>query len=468
MRPSQLGRSRGPCGVRQRGLGGFVADRRAAIAPVVAVFMPVAMGVAGLAIDVSNSYVEQNRLQTAVDEASLVAVQKLPDIEAARAALRQAFAKQYHGGPPHEDDEEVIEPTAVAFGHWDPVTREVTATESEGAPPDTVSIVVERLAANGQGMNTWFLAALGIKQLDLRARAVARAEGSDVGTCIIALEPSAGEALSLRGTTDIEAPDCRIQVKSEDDHAIDARGVSSITAGEICVAGGVSTRGPVKLQPWPETGCDEISDPLADFIPPSVGTCSHFDTVILGPGSTTLQPGVYCGGLRMKPGGGKSGMLTVTMAPGTYVIKDGPFEAGNDADNKGKIEIDADHVALHLVGADARIDIEGPVELNLRAPKTGPLAGIAIYQNPNVPNGLTSRMGQGNSKTRIEGVIYLPDQLLWWAGTPTTTLPPWTLLVARKIWMRGTGQLHIESRFDESEVPVPGEFKEKKKARLVN
>jgi hypothetical protein len=150
------------------------------------------------------------------------------------------------------------------------------------------------------------------------------------------------------------------------------------------------------------------------------------------------------------------------MAPGIYVIKDGPFVAN------GNVQIKADGVALHLVGDGAVIDLTGPVDMNHKAPETGPLAGIAIYQNPNVPAGLTSRMGQGNSKTRIEGTIYLPDQHLTWGGTPGTTLPPWTLLVARTLYVFGTADLRIDNDFEASEVPQPDGFEDEKKARLVN
>jgi len=459
MRPSSFTRSPASSCLRFRSLAGLVADRRAAIAPVVAVFVPVAMGAAGLAIDVSNSYVEQNRLQTAVDEASLVAVRQLPDIEAARAAVIKAFTKQYNGGPRHKDEKDkvTLEPSEIAFGRWDPTTRKVAPTDADGPPPNTVSISVERLAANGQGLDTYFLSAFGIRQLDLRARAVARAEGSDIGTCIIALEPLAGEAIHTQGAARLVAEDCRIQVNSTAGNAIQVTGnapMGGIEAAEICVAGGAQNSS--RMSPTPDTGCATRADPLAGFVPPSFGTCDHHGFQVSGgpPGATTLQPGVYCGGLTIKK--------SVVMAPGIYVIKDGPFLAN------GNVQIEADGVALHLVGDGAVIDLTGPVDMNHKAPTTGPLAGFAVYQNPNMPAGLTSRMGQGNSVTRIEGTIYMPDQHLSWGGTPGTTLPPWTLLVARTVYVFGNSGLMVESRFDDSDVPAPGDFTDKKKARLVN
>ena len=257
----------------------------------------------------------------------------------------------------------------------------------------------------------------------------------------------------MQGDADIMANGCRIHVNSTAGNAITVTGgAGNIVAEEICVAGGAANSS--RMAPAPKTGCAPVYDPLAAFTPPSVGTCSHFGFTH-GSGSTTLQPGVYCGGLTIEGG-------AVTMAPGIYVIKDGPFVANGD------VTINADGVALHLVGPGALIDITGPVEVNLKAPRTGPLAGIALYQNPNVPVGLVSKMGQGNSKTRIEGTIYLPGQHLSWGGTPGTTLPPWTLLVARTIDVFGNAALRVGNDFDASDVPAPEEFNEKKKTRLVN
>lgn len=442
-----------------RGFAAFLAERRGALAPVVAVFMPLAFGAAGAAIDVSNSYVEQNRLQTAVDEATLVAARLLPDVEAARAAAVKAFDDHYNIELAERKDElgldqDRVQPTDITFGRWDPETRQVIAVDADEAPPNTIALTVERHAANGQGLDTWFLAAFGIEQLDLEASAVARTEGGDgTGLCILALEPVAGEAVSVVGTADIGAPDCRIQVNSTAGDAIDARGVASITAAEICVVGGVRTRGPAELQPWPETGCAAVLDPLADFAPPAIGTCDHFGRKVSG--AATLEPGVYCGGLEI------TGSGAITLAPGIFVIKDGPLRVS------GGGKLTGNGVAFHLAGNNARLHITGSTEIDIKAPTSGPLAGFAVYQNPDVPAGLES-FGAGAAKARYEGTIYLPSQHLRWAGTPATTLPPWTLMIARTLSIFGTGQLRIENDFAASDVPPPEELNQKPKVRLVN
>lgn len=439
----------------------FLADRRGALAPVIAVFMPVAFGMAGLAVDVSNSFVEQNRLQTAVDEATLVAVQALPDEAAARAAAIRAFDEHYNTMTTrarHEagEVEERVSPTNISFGRWDPATRTVVPVTTEDPTPNAVALDVSRSAAEGNGLDTYFLAALGIKQLDFEASAVAQAQGGGYGgLCILALEPTAGKAVHVQGNADLSANDCRIHVNSTAGNAIQVTGgAGDISAADICVAGGAQNS--ARMSPAPRTGCAALADPLAAFTPPSFGTCDHFGFTASGgpPGSVTLQPGVYCGGLTIKK--------SVTMAPGIYVIKDGPFLAN------GNVQIDADGVVLHLAGAGAVIDLTGPVDMDHKAPKTGPFAGIAVYQDASVPADLTSRMGQGNTTTRIEGTIYLPDQHLSWGGTPGTTLPPWTLLVARTVYVFGNAGLRVDHDFETSEVPPPSEFNEKKKAKLVN
>ena len=436
-------------------LSALCSDERGALAPVIAVFMPLAFGAAGLAVDVSNSYVQQNRLQSAVDEASLVGAALLPDVAAAQSAAMKTFDQYYASERTKEGDKRnKLEPGDLSFGRWDPKTGQVVAANDEDTPPDTIAISVERRAADGRGLDTYFLAAFGIRQLDLTAQAAANARGGDgMATCIIALEEVAGQAVHAQGAASIQAEDCRIEVNSTAGNAIEVTGsapMGGIHAGEICVAGGAANS--ARMSPAPDSGCTTKGDPLADFRPPSFGTCDHHGLRVSGE-SSTLHPGVYCGGLTIDG--------SVTMAPGIYVIKDGPFLAN------GNLRIDAEGVALHLAGNGAVIDLEGPVDMNHKAPATGPLAGFAIYQNPSVPAGLTSRMGQGNTTTRIEGTIYMPDQHLQWGGTPGTTLPPWTLVVARTVYVFGNSRLSLGSRFGDSDVPKPEEFKEKKSARLV-
>ena len=59
------------------------------------------------------------------------------------------------------------------------------------------------------------------------------------------------------------------------------------------------------------------------------GACNHHGKTVDSL-TTTLQPGVYCGGLTIK------GNANVTFAPGEYIIKDGKFFVDSNSKVSGQ------------------------------------------------------------------------------------------------------------------------------------
>lgn len=84
--------------------------------------------------------------------------------------------------------------------------------------------------------------------------------------------------------------------------------------------------------------------------------------------NAVFYPGTYCGGLTVD---GKN----VRFTPGTYIIKDGPLTFKNGA------SADAQDVSFVLSGQDAVVTVESGSYVNIKAPKTGPMAGLAFFQD---------------------------------------------------------------------------------------
>lgn len=100
-----------------------------------------------------------------------------------------------------------------------------------------------------------------------------------------------------------------------------------------------------------------------------------------------LYPGTYCGGLTL------SGS-NVTFMPGIYIIKDGPLTFKNGA------SVFADEVSLVLKGESTVMTVESGSFVNIKAPKDGPMAGMAIYQDRDGDasnSGLAPRMARSMS-----------------------------------------------------------------------
>ena len=64
-----------------------------------------------------------------------------------------------------------------------------------------------------------------------------------------------------------------------------------------------------------------MADPLAGLTPPSVGAC-NYNNYNFSQGTTTMSPGVYCGGITIMGG-------TVTMQPGEYILDGGGLTIGS-------------------------------------------------------------------------------------------------------------------------------------------
>jgi hypothetical protein len=207
---------------------------------------------------------------------------------------------------------------------------------------------------------------------------------------------------------------------------------------ETCVTGGTRILGSVT--PPPATGCPTVSDPLADLAEPTVGGCDHTNMVLSAPNTYNLTEGVYCGGLEIK------GQANVHLAPGVYVMKDGPFTV------TGQANVTGSGVTIFLTGNDAVADMGGSGAITLSAPTTGDLAGILIFEDRNnLP--LQSHSIRGGSNKSYSGVVYTPVGVVEYVGngaggggTP--------YFIAWRFAMSGNGELNLT--YDPaSGIPLP-------------
>ncbi len=423
------------------GLHRFGRDDDGSVLTIVGLGLMTIMGLATLVVDMSSAYALRTNLQNTADAAALAAVIELPEENEARTTALDYAEKNM----PHADHGTTLKTADVVTGNWDGATRVFTPA---GAPMNAIQVITRRSQTNGNPAPTFFARLFGKEGIDITASTIA-VRGT-TSPCLLALHPTVGRALDT-GNRTLTANNCSIHVNSSHtgqaiagNPATPANPSGEYIADSICVNGGASS-GP-SYSPAPDLGCSPIADPLADFNAPEVGSCDHTNYSITS-GGGTLDPGVYCGGLNINSNG------TITLNPGHYVIQDGPFYVGGGAD------IDGEGVSFHLTGSDATIDVSGGGELTFSAPTTGEMAGMLIYADRNLVEGLEHNF-KGGADVSYEGTIYAPTTDITFSGNSNgDSSANWSMFIARKFDGNGNGDMTINANFVDSNVPVPKALK---------
>ncbi len=257
--------------------------------------------------------------------------------------------------------------------------------------------------------------------------------------CLLALEPSAPDALIGSGGTTFNGNNCGVQVNSTSGAAVTLSGGSRINSTSNCFVG--RSQPLSAFTPAPDTGCKPVPDPFSAIrLPDLTGPCNH--TGLSLSTSTTLSPGVYCGNLSLRN-------QTYTFNPGLYIIRGGLFTSSGGATFTG------DGVTFLLAGPGAGINWSGGGSYRLTAMKTGPLAGFVAYLDPKAAAASTSTVSGGGS-TYYEGAFYLPTQRVTLSGgTVASSISPFTAFVARSFNVTGGGTVSLSLDTSKTGVPVP-------------
>lgn len=258
--------------------------------------------------------------------------------------------------------------------------------------------------------------------------------------CVIALEASAGRAINLDKAARLSGPGCAVYSNSTDSAGITAKMNAVMQADLICSAGGKSGA-KANFQPEPMTDCPVVPDPLATRPAPSDGACRDFDLTISG-GSRTLEPGVYCQGLKI------TGGAQVVLKSGIYVIRDGPLIVQDGT-------LIGTNVGFYLKGDAATFRFDSKTTIDLTAPKDGPLAGFLIFEDRQAKDLREHRIQSDNARNLL-GTIYLSrGRLLVDAKKPVADQSAYTIIVARRLDLNEGPNLVLNTGYAATDVPVP-------------
>ena len=256
--------------------------------------------------------------------------------------------------------------------------------------------------------------------------------------CVLALNPTASDAIYLHGTPDLDASGCAVQANSNATVALKSQGNSSAVAKSFCAAGGKSG----SFSPTP-TNCPSRSDPLASLVlPTDATTCDHTNKVVKKT-TAALTPGTYCGGISVSTKG------VANLSAGVYIIKNGNL----DVDSQSTLNATTG-VTFYLTG-NSSISIQSGAVVTMKAPTTGTYQGMAIMQDRTTGIGNTNVI-KSKGGVNIEGIIYTPQQKLSVeANDDMNTTSNYFAMIVDTLEMSGNATLTVKMQKDNNFAGFP-------------
>ena len=392
IKKSYMGIERRPAPGATRILGRFCRDNGGAMAIMVALLVPVLIGMMGITVDVSLWYMSKRNLQNSADAAAV------------SGSIEIAFGNK--AGAPTAAKSDAIR---NGFDETDGSVMSINIPPISG-PSAGLSTSIEVIIT--RPMPILFATLFLDTEFIATVRAVANAIPSLEPACFVSLDPSGRDAVGFQ-SAQTQLTGCGIKVNSNDPRALTIGGNSSVTVTDanVSVTGGINQGGSadfVTSRP-PDTGTPRAPDPFIDLDIPDVGACDTGPpkTTING-GSVTLSPGVFCGGLRIQN-------ADVFFEPGEYFIDGGDLEFLTNANIVG------DDVVFFLTGDPSStigsLDITSGAQLQTTPPDSGDFAGVMFFQDRDAPSGTGNKNRiRGGAQLQTDGAFYFPAQELEISG----------------------------------------------------
>ena len=415
--------------------------------------IPVLLAV-GAAIDLGRIATTRQTLQDVADAAVLAgaSAQSVAGSEAQKETQRAKITSNYLTQSLARASGMKLSGSPIVTADNSSVSVVVTAS----VPGSLMSVVNASRDDAGIGEGSGDAASSGARlAYDVQVTAKAKWTVGSNYICMLALNPSNADALSVTGTADVTAANCAVEVNSASATALHQSGSSTVTAAAISVKGNYSGG---NLSPTPKTGADSYPDPLAvqfasDYATAmAAGTtrCSGRNASTWSAGTTSLSPGIYSGGWKVTHN------VNLELQPGTYFLKDGPLQIMNGGTVTGT------GVTIVLTGdSSAILDVQAQGNLTLKAPAGGPFAGIALAQHPaTMPAANKGNSVIGGGQIDITGIAYFPSQDFYVTGngrsvSNISTTAKQFAIIAGTITLRGNGQLNIGGAADFAAAGLP-------------
>lgn len=384
----------------------LIRDRRAGVAPLLALAALPIVGLTGAAVDYSRANSARTAMQGALDS----------------TALMLARDVQSPGGT--QFDAKAVDYFRSNFSH--PEVADVAVTFASSSSAGAISVTV---SATGW-VKTLFMGVVGFSTLAISVHSSAMASADGLG-CVLSLNSSAHGAISGQGSASVVLNGCSLYDNSQNSAALAVGGSARISALSVDVVGGISGGSNITATQSIRSGVGPIADPYAAVAFPIFYGCSQQN--FSAKTTMTIDPGVYCGGMAINAG------ADVTLNPGIYYLDGGSFFVNGGATISGS------SVTLVFTSRNrngwATATVNGNATVNLTPPKSGPTAGIVIFGDRQIPPG-TSFKFNGGASQYFGGAIYLPTAAIDFSGGVATGMSC-TQLIGDTINFVGNASLAI-------------------------
>jgi Flp pilus assembly protein TadG len=382
-----------------------------------------------------NEFVRREEGQTAV----MFALAVLPIVAAVGAAIDYSRGNQVRASLQKAMDSAVLAAAIDGTASWRTAAMNAFNgnTNPKGSTVGAPTFSLDKEVYAGSvpaSFATGFMSVVGIYSLDVRASSAATT--SKIPLCVLGLNTFDTGAFDMNGNSKFNAPTCAVQANTKANKGMTQEGQPSATAKRFGVSGGHTGD---SYSPPPKDGSAPVPDPYASIPFPDHSVCAKGKGLTINGATTTLSPGTYCGGVRLKS------HSTVTLERGIYVMVDGSFWLDGGSSVTGK------EVTIAFTGADSTLRVWGNSTLDLTSPTSGPYKNFQFFQDANDANGRgawVSLGGNGNtddkSKATWDGIAYFPTQNFWVYGNTVVNLnSPSMALVAGQIWVQGNATLNV-------------------------
>jgi Flp pilus assembly protein TadG len=361
-------------------LAQFVQDCKAGVAPLFALgAIPLVVSV-GAAVDYGRASAARAAMQSALDATALMLSKESQNLSG--DAFGMKGTSYFNSNFARPEVQNVV----------------VTIGSALGSGGNTLN-----LSATGS-VNTAFMSLIGLSTIALSVSSGAYAYSDGLG-CVLSLDPHASGATTGQGSTTVNLNGCSLYDDSDNATALVAGGSAKISALSVGVVGGISGAQNIAATQGIKTGGGPVPDPYANDSYPSFSSCSQQNYT--GKTVETINPGVYCGGMKFNAG------ANVTLNPGIYYLDGGGFAVDGGATVSGN------GVTLVFTKKNSNnwgtATVNGNATVTLTPPKSGPTAGIVVFGDRNIPLGTTFKFNGGASQY-LAGAIYVPTGAITFAG----------------------------------------------------
>jgi Putative Flp pilus-assembly TadE/G-like len=399
-----------------RAFGALTADSSGAVTVTLALTFTALVGFAALGTEVAEWYSIRRTMQGAADS----------------AAFSAALAKFNGASTAYTSEATSVTATYGFVDGSDGVIVTVNSPPASGSHTAD-SHAVEVIIARPQPLQLARIFLSAAPTLQTRAVATLNPTGS---ACIMALDRGNVTDLTDSGNTTLNLPGCNVYINSPSTSALTLSGQATINANAAYIAGNYTTSGQASLNTTSGTftGVAAANDPYADVSIPSYSGCDQTNYSLSGNRSASFAPSssgvmVFCNGLSI------SGNSSVTLAAGTYIVDRGSFSISGNSSISGTAGVTI--ILTSSTGSNyATASISGGSNVNLTAPTSGPLAGMAVYQDRNAPSSGSDSFSGGTNQN-ITGAVYFPNQSVTFSGGTTTGGAICTQLIASTITFNG-------------------------------